>query len=174
MLGHFEKVLRTIPFSSTHPGITGLVIRAVDSSETAIEEHDLRAAPATPEGCIQLCRDHEHSDCCYEARAHWDIWSPDAGAWKHGPHPVEVICHGQEFDHGAFREAGHFQVDLGFSELFAQDGALSPLEKIRQNIHALHQWLQRIQAALPVVRYQLWSEDEENFAARMDDVLARS
>jgi hypothetical protein len=173
MLELYGKLLSTIPFSAALPGLTALLIRAVDSTQASLEEYDLRAAPAAPEGCIQLCHDHQHFDAAYEARAHWDVWSADSGTWKQEPHPLLLVCHGEEFDEGVFRELGHFQIDLGFDSLFLHDGPAAGLEKIRHNIRALHDWLLRIQEALPVERYLLWSEEEENFEARMDDVLAR-
>lgn len=176
MLERFEAALCTIPFSKTRPGITSLVIRAVDFAETPVVEHDLRAAPAAPEGCLQLARDWEHFDCAYEAGAYWDVWTVENGAWVLAPQRIEVICYGEEYDSGAFQEAGHFQIDVGFDALFTLDetGAAGAVDKLRANVLALHDWAQRFQAALPVARYQVWSDGEENFEARMDEVLARS
>jgi uncharacterized secreted protein with C-terminal beta-propeller domain len=41
-----------------------------------------------------------------------------------------------------------------------------------ENIRKLLDWIARAQAALPVERFALWSEGEENFEARLDDILA--
>ena len=43
MLSHFEHFLATIPLTGGPVGFTELVIRAVDSTETPLEEHDLRS-----------------------------------------------------------------------------------------------------------------------------------
>jgi hypothetical protein len=32
--------------------------------------------------------------------------------------------------------------------------------------------MERVESALPVERYRLWSEGEENFEARMEEILA--
>lgn len=173
MLEHFGNLLATVPFSKTRPGITSLVIHAVSYAETALEEHDLRSAPTSPEGCITLARFHENADCCYEARAYWDLWTSEAGPARLGPQPIEILCTGDKFDDGASNEAGHFQLDLGDEEWFlnADPGAVET-QKQRENARALREWLQQLRSALPIERYALWSEGEADFEARLDGALA--
>lgn len=125
-----------------------------------------------------------------------------APEWKLQPAPLEITCHGEGYDDGVFEQAGHFQMDLGFEHLFTghagllgfEGRAVAPpqhpveaeflramaepaqlaayREKTRENIHKLTKWLERIRAAIPVERYALWSEGEENFEARLDEILA--
>src|ERR1700687_804828 len=45
--------------------------------------------------------------------------------------------------------------------------------KTRENIQQLFNWVEAIEAALPVERSELSSEGEENFEARLDAILAR-
>jgi hypothetical protein len=45
--------------------------------------------------------------------------------------------------------------------------------KTRENIQQLFNWVEAIEAALPVERSELASEGEENFEARLDAILAR-
>ncbi len=45
-------------------------------------------------------------------------------------------------------------------------------EKTRENIKALFDWVRRIEKALPVAKLRLWSEGEENFEARLEEILA--
>jgi len=45
-------------------------------------------------------------------------------------------------------------------------------EKTRENIKKLYDWIAQVETALPVERYQLWSEGEENFEARIEEILA--
>jgi hypothetical protein len=45
-------------------------------------------------------------------------------------------------------------------------------EKTRENIKALFDWVRRIELALPVSKLRLWSEGEENFEARLEEILA--
>jgi hypothetical protein len=46
-------------------------------------------------------------------------------------------------------------------------------QKTRENIQKLFSWVERIEAALPVERSELWSEGEENFEARLDAILGQ-
>jgi hypothetical protein len=45
-------------------------------------------------------------------------------------------------------------------------------EKTRENIKKLMGWMRAVEEALPVERFRLWSEGEENFEARLDEILA--
>jgi len=124
------------------------------------------------------------------------------GKWKQVPQLVELICRGREFDEGIWQEMGHFQVDAGLEHLFtghagilgtqeervvttehpAEAAFLTAMmrpenlreyhQKTRENIKTLLDWVLRIERALPVERYRLWSEGEENFEARLDEILA--
>jgi len=46
-------------------------------------------------------------------------------------------------------------------------------EKTRENIQQLFSWIRGLEQALPVERVRLRSEGEENFEARLDEILAR-
>lgn len=129
-------------------------------------------------------------------------WDEASGAWRLRPQPLGIACYGGDFDGGIWREQGHFLVDAGFEHFFtghagllgfrhaqaettkhpdeakfvgimSQPGNLEAYqEKTRENIRKLYDWMQRIEAAVPVERIQLWSEGEENFEARMEEILA--
>jgi len=45
-------------------------------------------------------------------------------------------------------------------------------QKTRDNIQQLMNWVQSVERALPIEKYSLWSEGEENLEARLDDILA--
>ena len=124
------------------------------------------------------------------------------GRWKRGAEWLELVCNGPEYDAGVCREAGHFLIALGMEHLFTGHGnllgarsgaAAAPQhpaeaeflqrmaeperlreyhEKTRENIVTLFDWMQKIGAALPVERVRLWSEGEDNFEARLDEIVA--
>lgn len=129
------------------------------------------------------------------------VYDIASGRWQLRPQLLEIICRGEEYDDRAFVEAGHFQADIGFEHLFTghagllsggADGAtpqdLTEAEflavmgrpenlheyrqKTRENIQKLMGWGRAVEQALPLERYQLWSEGEENFEARLDEILA--
>jgi hypothetical protein len=204
MLSHFEHFLAAVPLSKTPPGFTGLVIRAVDSTETPLEEHDLRGYLTTPEEIVNLVKEHHASDVAYEVGARWDLWMRDkeSASWKKQPERMDIFCHGPEYDGGVFADSGHFLVDLGFEHVFTGHAGLLTTdsgrvaepqhpeearflmwmsqpqnlreyqEKTRENIQKLMGWMRAVDEALPVERLRLWSEGEENFEARLDEILA--
>jgi hypothetical protein len=120
MLDRFERWIETVPFSAERPGLTSLVIRAVDPSETPLFEHDFRAAEADPAYVVALAREHRNADCSYEVEAYWDLWQPDleTGLWHRRPQRLLLVCHGAEYDNGVAAESGHFMAVLGLDHFF--------------------------------------------------------
>ena len=45
-------------------------------------------------------------------------------------------------------------------------------EKTQENIQTVFRWLREAEAVVPLERYRLWSEGEENLEARLDEILA--
>jgi hypothetical protein len=123
------------------------------------------------------------------------------GQWQRKPEPILLICNGEDYDHGIAAESGDFLADLGFEHLFTGHAGLlgwhgapaapaDPIEaellawmtqeehlleyhqKTRENIQQLVNWVAAVERALPLKRYRLWSEGEENLEARLDEILA--
>jgi hypothetical protein len=204
MLERFGAFLTTVPFSASKPGFSYLVIRAVDAAETPVFEQDLRALPLDGAGVVELAKGYLHSDCSYELQSNWDLWAYDAlpAKWRQEPQPLELLCHGEDYDDGFWRENGHLAANFGFEHFFTghagmlgmHPGAKSPAqspeearfleamawpenleiyqEKTRENIRKVLEWTRHIEKALPVAQIRLWSEGEENFEARLEEILA--
>lgn len=129
------------------------------------------------------------------------VFEAAEGKWKAEPQALEISCHGEDYDDGFWRENGHFEVNFGFEHFFTGHAGLLGIrrnarpaqsaeearfleamawpenleryqDKTRENIRKLLDWVRRIEAAVPVERVQLWSEGEENFEARLDEILA--
>lgn len=126
----------------------------------------------------------------------------DGFEWQLLPQRIELTCFGEGYDDGAFTQTGHFQVDLGFEHFFTGHAGLlgfdgrapsapeHPLEaeflrrmaeparlatyrlRTQENIRKLTGWMNQVREALPIERYRLWSEGEENFEARLDEIAA--
>jgi hypothetical protein len=123
------------------------------------------------------------------------------GQWRREPERIVLICNGAVYDDGASAESGDYLADLGFEHLFtghagllgshgARSAPSDPVEaeflawmtheehlheyyqKTCENIQQLLNWAAAAKRALPVARYQLWSEGEENLEARLDEILA--
>lgn len=130
------------------------------------------------------------------------VFDAASGKWKVEPQPLEISCYGEDYDDQFWRENGHIQVNLGFEHFFTGHAGLlgfgreslapaqSPEEarfleamawpenleryhdETRKNIRKLLDWIGRIEKAVPVERVRLWSEGEENFEARIEEILA--
>jgi hypothetical protein len=126
----------------------------------------------------------------------------ESAKWNQKPQQLSLSCFGPEYDHGIFAESGHLMADLGLEHVFTGHAGLLTSEdvrparpehpdearflmwmsrpenlreyqeKTRENIQKLMEWMRAAEAALPVERMRLWSEGEENFEARLDEILA--
>ena len=204
MLSHFEHFLTTVPVAANPVGFTELVIRAVDWTESPIEEFDLRSQGLTPPEIVELAGVHLASDVCLEVAALWELWIRDieSASWKKQPERLRLFCFGPDYDQGIFAESGHFMADLGFEHMFTGHAGLLSAEtghvaqpehpeearflmwmsqpqnlreyqeKTRENIQKLMAWVCLAEENLPIERIRLWSEGEENFEARLDEILA--
>lgn len=204
MLEQFGKFLSTVPFSKTKPGFTYLVIRAVDASESPLLEQDPSSVPLDAGGIIDLAKDYLHSDTCYEVSSAWDLWvyEGDPARWQLAPQPLEILCNGEDYDDGFWRENGHIQVNFGFEHLFTGHAQLLGIrrntnpaphspeeaqflasmeqpanlqmyqEKTRENIRKMFDWVRKIERVLEIEMLRLWSEGEENFEARIEEIVA--
>lgn len=204
IVNRLDMFLATVPYSTKQPGIDQVTVRAIDASESPILEYDFRSLPVDPAGAIEIVRGHVHSDSSYEMRCFWDlaVFDPATGKSAIEPQRLELLCNGEDYDDGIWRENGHFQVWLGFEHLFTGypgllgSGARASApaasreeaqfleamawpenleryqEKTRENIRKLLEWSHRITQAVPVERLRLWSEGEQDFEGRMDEILA--
>lgn len=204
ILERFGAFLSTVPFSSARPGFTHLTVRAVDPSESPVYEQDLRSTPLDAATIVEEVREFVHSDCSFEVRAHWDLATFDSAKakWNREPQPLEIACFGEDYDDGAWRTNGHFQVNFGFEYFFTGHAGLLGVRRgepaaaeseqearlletmawpenleryqkeTRGNIARVFDWMRRIQKDVPVARVQLWSEGEEDFETRLEEILA--
>lgn len=123
------------------------------------------------------------------------------GKTKTEPQALDISCRGEDYSDGLWRESGHFEVNLGFEHFFTGHAGLLGVRQIRQaapqspeethfmeamawpenlekyeemtreNIRKLMDWVSRIEKAMPVERVHMWSEGEENFEARMEEIV---
>lgn len=130
------------------------------------------------------------------------VFEGDPERWQRLPQPLGLSCYGEDFDDGYWQENGHLEVNFGFEHLFTghagllgfrQSGKAAPQspeearflasmeqpvnlqmyrDKTRENIRKLFEWVRFIEKALPVKEVRLWSEGEENFEARLEEILA--
>lgn len=132
------------------------------------------------------------------------VYDPARLQWELQPQPLGLYCFGEEFGERDWQKNGYFLVDAGFEHLFTGHagllGSSEPdrgsirhpdeqrfvslmslpqnlsvyREKTRENIRKLYKWMRIVESALPVARTSLWSEGEENFELRMEEILAKN
>ena len=130
------------------------------------------------------------------------IYDLDSGRWQSKPQELQIDCYGLEYDGGIADREGHFLIDIGFEHLFtghagmlgSNPGLKSPAahveearflasmssperlreyhQRTRENIQILLHWLRDAETSVPLERYKMWSEGEENFEVRVDEILA--
>jgi hypothetical protein len=129
MIAEFARFLTTAPLSASHGAFEELIVQAVDPSESPIAEWDLRPNQARPAEVAALAAQHLNADTAYFVSAKWDLWSLDIETlkWQRKPEPLELLCHGLEYDDGIAATSGHFLADLGFEHFFTgHSGFLVP------------------------------------------------
>jgi hypothetical protein len=130
------------------------------------------------------------------------VFDPETAGMKSVPQPLTIFCYGQDYDGSLWRESGHFEAELGFEHFFTGHAGLLGIrqrpttvpqstqeahfleamawpenlkayqEKTQENIRKLLDWVRAIERAVPVERVRMWSEGEENFEARVEEILA--
>lgn len=170
-LAHLEKLLGLFPVSPLRPGFR-LVVRSLDQAQSPSLEADLLASPADVRAAAG---EYLHEDTVYEVTAHWNLWQlSEEDEWQEDPSPVEMLLHGQEFDAGRFREAGHLQLKLSHERLYVVPPERSPqdyLRYVRENARRLFTFLHKVEGSLPVAEHRLWSEGEPAFAQHLEETL---
>jgi hypothetical protein len=170
-LAHLEAVLAAFPVSPLRPGFR-LVVRSLDLTQSPSLEAELLASPADVRAAAA---EYLHEDTVYEITAHWNLWLlREEEEWEEGPSPVEILLHGEEFDAGRFREAGHLQMKLSHEHLYLVPTGRSPqdyLRYVRENARRLLTFLRTLEKLLPLAERKLWSEGEPAFGQRVEEIL---
>ena len=130
------------------------------------------------------------------------VHDAESMSWTQKPQRLSIDCFGPDYDQGTLTDSENLLVDLGFEHLFTGHAGLLGTEhsgvadpqhpdearfllwmsrpdnlreyhaKTRENIQKLLDWMRAAEIALPLERTRLWSEGEENFEARLDEILA--
>jgi hypothetical protein len=151
MIPEFARFLTTAPLSASRSGFEDLIVQAVDPGEAAIAEWDLRPNNAGPAEVAAMAAQHLNSDTAYIVSAKWDLWSLDIATlkWQQKPEPLELVCHGLEYDEGIAATSGHFFADLGFEHFFTGHGGFlapgassNPFSSSEHPVeHTFRQWM---------------------------------
>jgi hypothetical protein len=126
MLAELARFLTTAPLSAARNAFDELIVQAVDPTETPVAEWDLRPLNLGPAEVAAMAVQHLNADTAYLVSAKWDLWEFDIESlkWQRKPQPLELACHGLDYDDGVAASAGHFMADLGFEHFFTGHGGL--------------------------------------------------
>jgi len=200
LLGQFQRLLGTFPLSSVSRQFTNLIVRAVNPSESPLAEHGTMASVSDVIALSAEHESPDCSYEVQAYWDMWQR-NLETGVWQKGPERVLLFCNGPEYDEGVAKESGDFVTDLGFEHFFtghagilgshgARSAPADPVEaeflswmtheehlheyyeKTRANIQMVLNWVRDVEKELPLERYHLWSEGEENLEARLDEILA--
>lgn len=129
MIAEFARFLTTAPIPEDQGRFQRLMVQAVDPTEAALDEIDLKDGAFSPAEVAALAAQHINEDTAYVVDARWDLWSFDIETmkWTYGPQPLELLCQGPAYDDGIAATTGHFVADLGFEHFFTgHAGLLAP------------------------------------------------
>jgi hypothetical protein len=171
MMPRMLSVLRLFPYSAAKPGIGAVAVYPLDFGNAPVysQGFDFRAAP---ERAVALAGEFLHDDYAYEFEAEWDLWVPseENGDWRVDASEVRFIAHGTAFDHGAFQQNGHIQIDFGPDLPFLQgEIEFTPdvEARIKSNVQRLVSFTNAIEKNCGITGRVLWSESEENLAQKL-------
>lgn len=129
MIAEFARFLTAAPIPEGQGRFQRLMVQAVDPTEAALDEIDLKDGAFSPAEVAALAAQHINEDTAYVVDARWDLWSFDIETmkWTYGPQPLELLCQGPAYDDGIAATTGHFVADLGFEHFFTgHAGLLAP------------------------------------------------
>lgn len=170
MLRHFQELLRVFPFSKLRPGIAGLKIQAVSSTEPPLLERLYGEGELDVQGVIEVCHEFEHDDTAYIIEGWWEQFQYSDRGWELKPSNVTISCFGPGYEN----EVGdHLRIVAGAESSFVPDPAVAGSERAaHSNLAGLIRLAREIEGSLPVERRRLWSESGESLAERLDEALS--
>lgn len=172
-LRHFEKLLKTFPFSQREQPESLISIRAIDATEPPLLERPVNG-PLNVMEVMDTVREYTGDDVAYTVESWWDLWQ-FSGDWALIPANVELSCFGPDFDNGTECQSGEqedLRIEFGVDTHYLPQSDIPGAAKLVQsNIKSLLRLVHEVDSALPVLKRRLETESGENFADRLRQVL---
>ncbi len=172
---HFEKILRSFPFSQREQPQSVVSIQAISTAEPPLLERPLNG-PLDMDTVTQIFRDYQGEDIAYVLESWWDLWQFDTD-WELRPARVALACFGPAFDNGTERIAGEqedLRIDFGVDSNFLPRTDLAGSARLTEsNIKSLLRLVHEVELLLPVEIRRLETESGENFADRLQRAVKR-
>ncbi len=175
-LRHFQKMLRSFPFSQREQPQSTVSVQAIDLTEPPVLEKAVNG-PIDLAEIESAFAEFQGEDIAYELESWWDLWQFD-GDWKLKPTRVTLCCFGRQFDNGTDldrAEQEDLRIDFGVDTSFLPDPDVPASARlIESNIKSLLRLVHDVESALPTRKRLLATESGENFAERLQQTLTAS
>jgi hypothetical protein len=175
-LRHFQRLLRSFPFSQREQPQSTVSILAINVTEPPLLERAVNG-PIDLADIEATLADYKGDDIAYQVESWWDLWQFEED-WHLKPARVILSCFGPAFDNGTEREAGaqeDLRIDFGVdSNYLPEEGTPEGARLVESNIRSLLRLVHELESALPVKHRRLETESGENFADRLQQALTVS
>lgn len=163
---YFRKALETFPASKLKPGGTVRVF-ALNFHETPLLEEFHDDAVADWHALAARAQEFLHEDAAFQFELFWDLWRWD-GEWSLKPARAFVNCFGPQFD----TDSGeHLCLEFPDEGLFLPNPHSDQLRPVQSNLRSLVRLASELEENLPMTRRRLWSDQHENFAGLVSELL---
>ena len=171
---HFETMLRLFPFSQRAQPLSTLSIQAIDTVEPPLLERPMNG-PFDIEDVLAVLNEYDSEDVAYRLESWWDLWQYERD-WGLKPARVILSCFGPEFDNGtglAIRDQENLRIDFGVdAHYLPQPEVPGSARLMESNVKSLLRLVHEVENSLPVRKRVLGTESGENFADRLQRLLA--
>jgi hypothetical protein len=171
---HFETMVRLFPFSQREQPLTTLSIHAINVVEPPLLERPMNG-PFEVGDVMAVLKEYDAPDVAYELESWWDVWQYE-NDWALQPDRVILSCFGPEFDNGtgeATREKEDLRIDFGVdAHYLPQPEVPGSARLVESNIKSLLRLVHEVENSMPARKRVLSTESGENFADRLQRLLA--
>ncbi len=143
-------------------------MHALSVNEPPVLEEVVAEEVADWQPLVARAQEFLNRDCGFYFETHWDLWRWD-GEWSLQPERAIIGCYGPDFE-SALGE--HLSVEFQEESLFLPNPNSDQLRPVQSNLRSLVRLATELEENLPMDRRTLWSEERENFAEYVADLLA--
>lgn len=164
---YFKKALQCFPMSKLRPGGV-LRVHALSRNEPPLLEEVIEGEIADWQPLISRAQEFLHTDCAFFFETHWDLWRWDDD-WALRPERVLIGCFGPDFETAMYE---NLSLEFQDESVFLPNPQSDQLRPVQSNLRSLVRLASELEENLPMTRRTLWSEERENFAEYVSELLA--
>ncbi len=162
---YLKKAVSVFPQSRLLPGGVFRIYPIAFREAPLLEEY--YDGDLDPQAAASRVQEHLHTDIAVQVQLRWDIYQW-TGDWELRPSAVLLEVFGPEFESP---RGEHLRLDLGPQRLYLPEPSSSQLRPVQSNIRSILHLASDLENELVAGRRLLWTEDEENFAEKLQMLL---